>query len=177
MVIDSAEILVKLSETAGPGNTNAGTPSGSLGGFISTTELVSASLHNLFDQVSGTENTAQESEYRCIFIHNSNATDDFLNIKVYITSEVADGANAEIGVDSTVASPVGSTTEQAVTVANEDTAPASVTFSAPTTSDAAIAVGDLAPGEVRAVWVKRTTANSSALANDGVTLRVQGESI
>lgn len=178
MAISTADILFKLSTKAGTaGNQNAGTPAGSLGKYISTTQIADATLHNLFDEVSGEENLASESEYRCLFIHNNNAADTFFNIRIYIVSEVAGGANTSIGVDSTAASALGATAAQAVEIANEDTAPTGVTFSAPTTLSTAINIGDLTAGQVRAVWVRRTTSNSAALANDGATLRVQGESL
>lgn len=177
MSIEAADILLKYSETTGPGNTIAGSANGSLGGFCSTTEITSATLHNLFDVISGAENIALEAEYRCFFVHNSNVTDTFLNVRVFLVSEVAGGANAAVGVDATAASAVGSALAQAVTVADEDTAPSGVSFTIPTDYAAGAIIGDLAPGEVRAVWVRRTTTNSAAQSNDGVTLRVQGESL
>lgn len=97
MAVSSSDILLKYSTTTGPGNSTAGAAGTSLGQFISTTQITSATLNNLFDDVSGAENLAEESEYRCIFIHNNHATDDFLNVKAYILSEVADGADIAIG--------------------------------------------------------------------------------
>lgn len=177
MSIEAADILLKYSETTGPGDTNAGSANGSLGGFCSTTEITSATLHNLFDVVSGTENIALEAEYRCFFVHNSNATDTFLNVRVFLASEVAGGANAAVGVDATSVIAVGSEVNQAVTIADENTAPSGVSFTMPTDYAGGAIIGDLPPGEIRAVWVRRTTTNSAAQSNDGVTLRVQGESL
>lgn len=177
MAVSSSDILLKFSVTTGPGNSTAGTASGSLGEFISTTQITSAVLHNLFDIISGAENLASDVEYRCIFIHNSHATDDFLNVKVYIQSEVADGASIAIGVDTTAASALANASAQALEVVDESTAPVGVTFTSPTTLETGIDVGDIAAGEVRAIWIRRTAANSAALENDGATLRIQGESI
>jgi hypothetical protein len=56
------------------------------------------------------------------------------------------------------------------TVANENTAPVGPTFSTPTTEGAALLIGDLAPGEFRGLWLRRTAANSAALSADGATL-------
>lgn len=177
MAISGSDIKFKFATTTGPGDSTAGTANGSLGEFISTTELTDATLHNLFDVVGGDENLASESEYRCLFIHNTNATDTFLNVKAFISAEVAGGASVEIGVDPTAASAVDSASDQAVEIADEDTAPAGVSFSAPTDYDSGIDIGDLAPGEVRAIWIKRTTSNSAAKSNDGATIRIQGESL
>ena len=177
MSIQTSDILLKLSTTTGPGNSTAGSPNSSLGGFISTTQVTNNSLHNLFDEISGTENAASESEYRCVFVHNSNATDTFFNVIAFISAEVAGGADVAIGVDAVAASAVGATDAQADDVVDEDTAPSGVAFTSPTVSANGIDIGDLASGEVRGVWIRRTAANTVALENDGTTLRVQGESL
>lgn len=178
MPIVSADIKLKFSTTAGAaGNLNAGTPAGSLGKYISTTEIVDNTLHNLFDVVSGDENAASNAEYRGIFIHNAHATLTLQNTKVYLAAETAGGAAIAIGVDPTAASAIGAAPVQALTIANEDTAPAGVAFSSPVNIGAAIVLGDIPPGQTKAVWVRRTPANTTALANDGVTLRIQGESL
>lgn len=178
MPIASSDILIKFSTTAGAaGNSNAGTPAGSLGKYISTTQLTDNSLNNLFDDVTGAENAANDVEYRCIFIHNNHGSLTFSNVVVYLASEVAGGASTAIGVDTTAASAIGSAGAQALQVADENTPPVGVSFSSPTTLGTGIAVGSLSPGQCRAIWVRRTAANTAALSNDGVTLRVAGESL
>lgn len=179
MPVTSAEVLLKLSTTAGvAGNANASTPAASLGKYISTTVITDNNLNNLFDDVSGTENAALTVDYRCIFIHNNNGSAiQWQTVIAYLLSEVAGGANIAIGVDPTAASAIGSATAQAVTIANETTAPAGVTFSSPTTVGAAVALGNINAGSCRALWVRRTATASAALANDGVTLRLQGNSL
>lgn len=179
MPVSSADIKLKFSVKAGAaGNANAGTPAGSLGKYISITEITDNVLHNLFDVVSGDENAAGDVEYRCFFIHNANAgAISFDAVKVYLLSEVAGGAGIAIGVDPTVASAIGAAPAQAVEIATEQDAPAGVAFSSPVTLGAAIAIGNIAAGQCRALWVRRTAANTVGLANDGVTLRIQGESL
>jgi hypothetical protein len=49
------------------------------------------------------------------------------------------------------------------------------TFSSPTTKGTGLALGDIAAGSCRAIWIKRTAANSAALNNDGVTIRIEGD--
>jgi hypothetical protein len=176
--IQNTDVLLKLATTAGvAGNANASTPNASLGKYISTTQITDAILNNLFDNISGAENAASTVDYRCIFIHNAHATLTWQSVVAYLLSEVAGGASIAIGVDPTAASAIGSASAQAVTIANETTAPAGVTFTAPTTLGAGIAIGDIAPGQCRAIWVRRTAAVSAALSNDGVTLRLQGNSL
>lgn len=178
MPVSSADLKFKFSvKTGAAGNSTAGTAAGSLGKYISTTEITDATLNNLFDDVSGDENLASDDEYRCFFIHNSHATISFDNARIYLVSEVAGGATVEIGADPTAASAIGSAGAQAVEIANEDTPPAGVVFSAPTTLGTAINLGNIPAGQCKAVWVKRQAANTTALANDGVTLRLVGESL
>ena len=176
MAIAASDILFKYSTTAGTaGNSNPGTAAGSLGKYISTTEITSGTLNNLFDDVSGDENAASDVEYRCFFVHNNHASLTWQNVVVWIQSEVAGGANVAISVDATAPSAIGSSSAQAKEIADESTAPASQTFSSPTTKATALSIGNIPAGYCAAVWVRRTATNSSALNNDGATIRVEGD--
>jgi hypothetical protein len=174
--IVASDIVWRYSVTTGSaGNTTAGTANGSLGKYISTTAWAGGAANDLFDDISGAENAASTVDYRCIFIYNSNAANAYQNAVMYLSAEVAGGASIAIGVDTTAASALGSATAQALTIANETTAPAGVTFSAPTTAAGGISLGSIPVGNVRAVWVRRTAANTAALSGDGVTLAVSGD--
>ena len=176
MPIASSDLLWKYSTTAGTaGNQNTGDAAGSLGKYISTTQIPDATLNNLFDDVSGDENAANDVEYRCIFIHNNHASLTLQSPVVWISSEVAGGADIAIAVDDVAASAIGSTSAQADEVANESTAPTGESFSSPTTKATGLALGDIPAGYCRAIWVRRTATNSGALANDGATIRVEGD--
>jgi hypothetical protein len=91
----------------------------------------------------------------------------------YLSSEVAGGASIAVGADTTAASAKGSATAQLLTIANNTTAPAGVTFSSPTTAGAGVSLGSIPVANVKGLWVRRTAANTSALSADGVTLAVQ----
>ena len=174
--ITGSEILLKYSVTTGSaGNSTAGTAAGSLGKYISTTQWTGGSVNDLFDDISGAENAASTVDYRCIFVHNSNTANALQNAVVFLQSEVSGGANIAVGVDTTASSALGSASAQALTVANETTAPAGVTFSSPTTAGAGVSLGSIPSGQVRAFWVRRTATNSAALSADGVTLNVTGD--
>lgn len=177
MAIVTGDLLVKLSVAAAAGNTTAQPdPNASLGDQISTTALTDNSLHNLFDVVTGDENAASDVEYRCLFVHNNHGSLAWQSPVLWITSEVAGGAAAAFGWDTTAVSAVGSGSAQALTVANENTAPAGVSFSSPTSKATGIALGaNIAAGSVKAFWVRRTAANTAALDNDGVTFRIEGD--
>lgn len=176
MAIVPADLLIKLSvKTGAAGNSTAGTPAGSLGKYISTTQLSATALGNLFDNVSGAENAASEAEYRCAFLHNNHASLTLENAVVWLTGEVAGGAVTAIGVDPTAISAIGASAAQALEVANEDTAPTGVTFSAPGTQATGLALGNIPAGSCKAFWVRRTAGNTAAVSGDGATLNVGGD--
>jgi hypothetical protein len=177
MPIVSSDIKLRLSTTAGAaGNSTAqANVNNSLGKYISTTDITDNTLNNLFDDVTGDENAASESEYRCIFVYNSHGSLVLQGAKAWISAEVAGGAVIAIGLDPAGVVAVGSASAQAATIANEDTAPVGVTFSAPTTKAGGLSIGNIANGQCQAIWVRRTTANTAALNNDGATIRVEGD--
>lgn len=174
--ITGSEILWKFATTAGSaGNSNTSTAAASLGKYISTSAWSGGSLNDLFDDVSGAENAASTVDYRCLFIHNSNGANAYQSATMWLSAETAGGASIAIGVDGTAASAIGASSVQAVTIANETTAPSGVTFTSPTTQGAGISLGNIPSGQCRAVWVRRTAANSAALSSDGVTLQITGD--
>ena len=175
MAITATDILFKFSVVAAAGDTTAGTAAGSLGDQISTTQITDATLHNLFDQISGDENAASDVEYRCFFVHNNHATLTWENVVAWLSAEVSGGANAAISVDTTGVTPKGQASAQAKQVADESTAPATQTFSSPTTKATGLAIGNIPAGSVAAIWVRRSATNSAAVNNDGVTIRCEGD--
>lgn len=178
MPIVNTDIVYRLSvKTGAAGNTTASTPAGSLGKYISTSALdLVVTLNNLFDDVSGDENAASDVEYRCIFVLNDHATLTLQSpVVAWIAAEVAGGADIAIGLDPAGVVAKGSAGAQAATIATEQDAPAGVAFTSPTTKGAGLAIGDIAPGYCQAIWVRRTATNSAAVNNDGVTLRVEGD--
>lgn len=177
MPITAADILYKFSVAAAAGNTTAGTAATSLGDQISTTQLTDATLDNLFDVITGDENAASDTEYRCFFVHNNHATITWENVVVWLSAEVAGGAAAAIALDNIAASAVGAAAPQAATVANEQTSPGAGAgaFSSPVTKGTGLAIGNLTPGQVKAIWVRRSAANTGAVNNDGVTIRCEGD--
>lgn len=181
MPIVASDIKRKLSiKTGSAGNSQAqGDVNASLGKYISTTEITDNVINNLFDDVTGSENAASDVEYRCFFFHNSHSSLTLTNPYIWISSEVAGGASIAIAVDSNVAaSAIGSSSAQATEIADEGTAPSpSLTFSSPTSYGTGIALGNLAAGFCKAVWVRRTCSNTLPKTNDGVTIAIQGDTL
>lgn len=176
--IVAGEILHKRSvKTGAAGNSTAqADPNASLGKYVSTTAWAGGSANDLFDDISGAENAASTVDYRCIFVHNTNASNVYQNAGVYISAETAGGASIALATDNIAASAVGSASAQAAEIATETTAPSGVSaFSAPTTAGTALSLGNIGIGQVKAYWVRRTAANTAALSGDGVTIAAVGD--
>lgn len=163
MPLVAADIQKRLS--GGATNTNVNL---SLGGIKSSTAIVDASLHNLFDIVSSAEASAGDTEYRCFYFHNAHATLTALSSKVWIqTNTPSAGTTVEIGIGSAAINA------EEQSVANESTAPTGVTFSAAAIDLATgLVIGDLLAGQHRSIWVKRIVTAGAAAANaDSVLIR------
>lgn len=159
MPIIASEIQYRLSGGAANSNPNA-----SLGGAKSSTAVPS----NLFDDVTSEESAAGDTEYRCIYVHNNNGSLTLQNAVIWISANTT-GNRIAIGAGT---SAINGTEPS---VADENTAPAGVSFSQPSTKDAGIALGNIPAGQHKAVWVRRTVAPSTAASNDTYTLRVEGD--
>lgn len=168
MAIVASEIKFILS--GGASNT---TPANSLGGAISTQvggEITTDQLNNLWDNVSGDEAAAGDTEYRAIFIKNTNGSITLTGAKVWISSNTGSTdddisiALADEGIANTIE-----------TVADESTAPTGPTFSAPTSFGTGLSLGNLGAGQAHGLWIKRVVGSSAAAVNNNAyTLSVQG---
>ena len=172
-----SEILFKYSVAAAAGNTTASSAAASLGDQVSTTQWTGGSANDLFDDISGAENAASTVDYRCIFVHNSNASNTLENAVVYLSAETGGGAAIAIAVDDIAPSALDSGSAQADSIASETTAPGAGVgaFSSPTTAGTGLSLGNIGAGQVKAFWIRRTASNSAALSNDGVTIAVTGD--
>jgi len=168
MAILSTDIKFYLS-----GGASNADPDAALGGAKSSVAVVDDTLNNLFDDVSGAEHAAGDTNYRCIFVKNDSA-ETAAGVKVYIetnTQAVDDTVN--IGKDLSAPS------DTADTIADESTAPdPAVTFSAADGYANAIDIGTLTAGQSAAIWIKRiVSAGSTAQANNEFVLKVSLDSL
>jgi hypothetical protein len=171
MPISNTDIKFRFSTVAAAGDTTAGGASTSLGDQVATNGPTTNVANNVFDDISVAESVAGRVEYRCLFGLNDHATLTLIGAVLSISSQVAGGASVQIGLDPTGITAKGASGAQAVTVANETTAPAGVTF-----SGGPLTIGDLAPGQVQAFWIKRTiTAGTPGPVADGATFAIDGE--
>lgn len=177
MPISTSDIKFRWSTTSGSaGNSTANSTAGtSLGKYMSSTDITDATLNNLFPDVTGDENAASNVDYQCLFVYNSHGTITWQNVVVWMSAEVSGGVSCAVGIDTTAASANNNSSAQGLIIANKNTAPSGVSFSSPTSKGTGLSLGSLTAGQCRAVWVRRTAANTSAVNSDGVTVRAEGD--
>src|SRR5687768_11458567 len=133
----------------------------SLGGAITATEITDNTTHNIWDVVSSTESNTGDTEYRCIYVKNTNATLTLESAKVWIaTNTPSTDTSVEIGLGTSAVNG----TEQ--TVANESTAPSGVTFSTAAGEGNALTIGNIPNGQHKAIWIKRIVGATAGAYND-----------
>ena len=174
MAIVSGDIKFYLSGGAGNTNVNASI-GGAIAGSTSTYEITDNSLHNLFDKTLGTESTAGDTEYRCIYVKNTHASLELELAKIWISTNTSSPANViAIALDG---AGKGGTAE---TETDENVAPTGETFSNPTAYSGGLSLDGggtgLGYGVSYPIWIRRTIA-AGATAVDNVTfvLSVQGD--
>lgn len=149
-------------------------PRGALGGLCSETPVSKQARGNLFADITGQENEARAVEYRCVFVYNANPSASLIDARAFLHSVNAEGAAIAIGADPAKAAARSAARAQRIPDAR--TAPQGVAFSDPITRAGGVLLGDLGPGEARAIWVRRSARASRALDADGFVLRVDGDS-
>lgn len=166
MPITTAEITFRLSGGAANSDPNA-----ALGGAKSSVAITDATVANLFDNVSGAESTAGDTEYRCFYVNNGNGSLTWQNVRVFIQTNTPSA-----GSDIAIAAAGEGVNGTAETVGNESTAPTGESFTQPTDYAGGISLGNIPAGQHHAVWVRRViTAAAAAVNADSAVIRVQGE--
>lgn len=173
MPIVAADIDFHLSGESGNSDPNA-----SLGGAQSNTEIVDATVENLFDNVTGDEGAAGDIEFRCFFVKNNHGSLTLEGATLWKVSPVpaTDDENlVELGLDPSGITTQGST-DQPENIGTEDTPPSGIVFTEPLNKAGGLLIGDIPAQSVAAIWVKRTIV-AGAQARDGFTtvLRVEGD--
>lgn len=113
--------------------------------------------NNLFDDVAKADALSGMNDYRCIYIHNSHATEDLLQVGIYgygsSGNPAAAGDKFYVGADPAGLGN-GSTTGVATTISPETAVPSGVTFSSPEVGSPLL-LGSIGPLQSRAIWLKR----------------------
>ncbi|KPJ92063.1 MAG: hypothetical protein AMS18_08170 [Gemmatimonas sp. SG8_17] len=154
-------------------------PDASLGGYRSSSVITSAADNNVFDDVSGGEASAGDTEYRAIAFHNNHGTLALSSGKVWIS---ADTGNAEDDVSFGVETPSPNETSGSIqTIADESTAPSGISWSDATSKATGLSFpgsgSDVAAGDWFGIWLRRIiSAGAAASAGESCTLRIEGDS-
>lgn len=167
----SSQILWRLS--GGLSNTD---PASSLGGAMSSSNIVTNVVQNLFANILTAERTSGSTKYRCFYVANSHPTQTLESAVIYLPSGTpSPGTAISMGID-----PTGINGSAAVSP-DEDTAPAGVVFDhspSPTSRATGLIIGDLEPGDFVAVWLRRVTDPGTVpLVNDPFTVAVHGSPV
>lgn len=174
MPVGSSDIELRYS--GGSGNT---APGSALGGAMSTAgggTVDTAVKNDLFDDVSASEASSGDTEYRGIYVSVvSGATGTLTDARIYHS---ADSGNSSDVIDIAIADEAVNVSME--TIANESTAPTGPTFSHPTNYAGGIQLNGgtgLAANDERGVWVRRTISASAPSGSISNTLKVEGTTV
>lgn len=144
-----------------------------------------AAANNLYDNISGDEAAAGDTEYRCYCVKNTHASLALTNAKVYMQSTTG---NASDTVSFAVEVPTGGDTNGTCqSIGGEGTSPTVNTGNCSNWSTAvtkatgvALNIGahdtELSAGEIIFVWTKRVVSSGASAANsETVTHRLEGD--
>lgn len=167
MAITTAELQIRFS-----GGASNSDPNASIGGTKSSNSMTDNTLNNLFDDVSGGESLTGDTEYRHVYIHNSNGSLTLQNVRIYISSDTT-GTGDEI--DIALGNAANNATETAI--ANESTAPSpTLTFTHPTTYAGGLAPANLVNGQHMSLWIRRTVnVGGAAKTNNTAIWNADGD--
>lgn len=159
----TANIVFRLS--GGNLNTN---PNNSIGGAMSSTEINSEELNNLFDRMTKSENINEITDHRCIYIYN-NGDDDFINGKVYIDNITPEGSLTEFKIG------IGSLNSTPGVLSSEISSPAGITFNSHFAFTKK-SIPDIPANSFVPVWIKRKAKNTPLGTNiqESFTLKLTG---
>lgn len=119
------------------------------------TYTLSNVMNGMFDNISKVESFNGMSDYRCFYLTNTHPTDSFYGVKLYVSALPTGGDSVSIGAGPGVGDGVAVNVPAAL--ANENTAPAGVSFQNALTANTAVPLASvLGPGECVAFWVKRS---------------------
>ena len=141
----------------------------SIGGAMSVIYPTPDFRGALFADVTAAQLAAGLTDYRCLYLTNTDASRDMANLTVWFDAQPASADTAvAMGLDT-----AGINVDAAAT-ADETTAPSGVTFSTPTAYASGINIGTLTPGDYVALWLRRTvTAAGTARQFDRLRLGLQ----
>lgn len=151
---------IEFRLTGGSTNTD---PNLSLGGAMSSNVVSETAMNNLFDNVTPTEATNGDTEYRAIDLYNSgDATASA--IEMYMSAETS-SADSQLDFGTNNTTHTGG--DQGDTIADEGTAPGGITFAHYLTGSR-LSLTDIPAGSAVRVWIRRTIAVGASNTNNDI---------
>lgn len=160
---------LQFNLTGGAGNSD---PDASLGGVMSTTEISTTALNNIFDDVDPTEAGTGDTEYRFIDVYNS-GDETATSVEIYISSNTS-SADTELTIGQDATNNPHLSSADLETLANESTAPASpvITFGL-YPEGGKLSLDDIAAGSAARICLKRVvSASATNTSEDTCTIAV-----
>lgn len=157
--------------SGGAANTD---PDDSIGGDMSTAGgglIVTNTLNNDMDDITSAEATAGITIYHGYYYLNTHATLSYIDPHFWIDSQ---SSSADTAVAIAMADEAKNVSIE--TLADEETPPAVVSFTAPANYAAGLLVTTLDPDDFRGHWVRYLVSPAAAPFLDSYTLAVQGDS-
>jgi predicted phosphodiesterase len=146
-------------------------PAFSLGGDISSFQLVSGSLNGLFDRVDTAEAENGDVEYRCVYLRNTSQTRKLLGAKIWIETGTA---SPDTGIAISLGSSGINGTEPMII--DEGIEPPMQFFEVPLQAPDEPNIGDLYPGDHIALWVRwYVKTGTTSIGDDFAVIRLDGE--
>jgi hypothetical protein len=142
-----------------------GTVYNSNGRYCSTTQIdLEVSFNNLFPDLTGVQNAAQQVDYQCVFIYNSDTVTTMVGSQVWIPTASVTSASITwaFALDPTGVTNYNNPYPQSLLISSPYIAPAGVTnWASPSASvSGALSAGNIGPRQVYAVWVRRTATGT-----------------
>lgn len=167
IVANDIKFLLSAPQSAS-GYTLPGSPGNSLGLYAATTQLSTTPLDCLFLDLGGAANAADQIDYACVFIYNSNTTHTMIAPMAWLPVGRIGNTNTAlfaVGADPVPPSILGSSGPQAVGIGNSVQAPSGVTpFAGPSATPAfGVALPNIPAASVAAVWIRRTATGGAGL--------------
>ena len=159
--------ILEFRLTGGGSNSD---PDASLGGAMSSNQLSATAMNNLFDNVTPTEASDGDVEYRAIDIYNS-GDEAAISGEIYMDTETS-SADSQLDFYNDGTTHDGS--DQGDTIADESTEPDGASWSHYTSASKLALPTSIAASEATRLWIRRTiSAAATNTANDQCTIAVE----
>lgn len=168
-MIQTTDVKFYLSAPqAGSGYVMPGSPGNSLGKYVSTTQLSATTLDNLFPDLTGAQNAADQVDYACLFIYNGNASDTMISPVAWLPTALLGNTNTAtfaIGADINPPSVLGSGSVQAAVISSATVAPTGVaSWHGPSAASVGgVALPNIPAQYTAAIWIQRSAGGGAGL--------------